>query len=411
MYSFIARQPIFNKELKTVAYELLFRDGMNNFFPEVSNEYATSKIISDQFLCIPLSNTLGNHSSFINVPHQMIISGLVDTLPVDDVVIEILEDAVPDNALYCAVKEMHAKGYQLALDDFMLDSEWDRFLEYISVIKFDIQVTSRKEILEYINEKEHLLGGISFLAEKVETKDEFYFYSNAGFTLFQGYFFSRPEVLKSKCLSQSSLSLSRLLIEVNRERFDFLIIEKILKNDLALSYKIMRYVRGVLLKNYGIVNFDSLTLKEILVYLGCNEIRRFVTVAALANMDGRGGTELYHLSLVRGKFCELIASKAINISISYNSFVCGLFSLLDVILELPMEDLIKQISLPKEVTAALCEKQGELFDILNLSLCYEQLDWKCASDLCKRLKIPEYAVIESMQNATEWADELSLYRP
>ena len=345
------------------------------------------------------------------VPHQMIISGLVDTLPVDDVVIEILEDAVPDNALYCAVKEMHAKGYQIALDDFMLDSEWDRFLEYISVIKFDIQTTSRKEILEYINEKDHLLGGISFLAEKVETKDEFYFYSNAGFTLFQGYFFSRPEVLKSKCLSQGSLSLSRLLIEVNREKFDFSIIEKILKSDLALSYKIMRYVRGVLLKYYGVVNFDSLTLKEILVYLGCNEIRRFVTIAALANMDGRGVTELYHLSLVRGKFCELIASKAINISLSYNSFVCGLFSLLDVILELPMEDLIKQIALPKEVTAALCEKQGELFDILNLSLCYEQLDWKCASDLCKRLKIPEYAVIESMKNATEWADELSFYRP
>lgn len=407
MYSFIARQPIFNNDLKTVAYELLFRDGMNNYFPEVSQEYATSKMISDQFLCIPLPNTLGNHISFINVPHRMIINGHSDALPVDDVVIEILEDAVPDNALFCAVKGMHARGYKIALDDFMLDSEWDKFLEYISVIKFDIRDKSGEEILEYINTKRHLLDGITFLAEKVESKEEFDFYSNAGFALFQGFFFSRPEILKSKCLSQNILSLSRLWVEVNREKFDFFTIEKILRNDLTLSYKIMRYVRNILFKTYGFVNSDSLTLKEILMYLGCNEIRRFVTVAALANMDGRGISELYHLSLVRGKFCELIASKVINISFSYKAFTCGLFSLLDVILEIPMEDLMKQISIPNDVTAALCEKKGELFDILNLSQCYEQLDWERTADICSKLNISEYVVIESMQNATAWASELS----
>jgi c-di-GMP-related signal transduction protein len=93
--------------MQTVAYELLFRDGMNNAFPDVSPEYATSRMISDQFLCIPVPRIANNHSSFINVPHQMIINGLGDTLPNEKVVIEILENAVPDDALFCAVKDMH----------------------------------------------------------------------------------------------------------------------------------------------------------------------------------------------------------------------------------------------------------------------------------------------------------------
>lgn len=409
MYSFIARQPIFDREMQTVAYELLFRDGMNNSFPDVSPEYATSKMISDQFLCIPIPRISGKHNSFINVPHQMIINGLSDTLPGDNVVIEILEDAVPDDALFSAVKSMYGKGYQLALDDFTLDSAWDKFMPYISIIKFDVRQKRQDEILQYINRNKPLLKGIQFLAEKVETREEFELYRQAGFMLFQGFFFSRPEVMKNKCLSQNSLSLTRMMIEVNREYPDFLAIEKLLKSDLTLSYKIMRYVRNMLFKTHGIIQADNLTLKEIILFLGCNELRRFVSVATLANMNSSAVTELYHQSMVRAKFCELISGKINNASLSYNAFICGLFSLLEVILEFPMDDLLKQITIPQNVTDALCEKKGVLFDILNLCLCYEKLDWDGASEICQTLNISEFSVIKSMQAATKWADELSLH--
>jgi EAL and modified HD-GYP domain-containing signal transduction protein len=166
MYSFIARQPIFDTKMQTVAYELLFRDGMNNAFPDVSPEYATSRMISDQFLCIPVPRIANNHSSFINVPHQMIINGLGDTLPNEKVVIEILENAVPDDALFCAVKDMHDRGYQLALDDFTMDDEWDRFMQYISVIKFDVRDNDYEDIRQYIHRKSQLLQGIKSLLKK-----------------------------------------------------------------------------------------------------------------------------------------------------------------------------------------------------------------------------------------------------
>jgi c-di-GMP-related signal transduction protein len=121
----------------------------------------------------PCSRIANNHSSFINVPHQMIINGLGDTLPNEKVVIEILENAVPDDALFCAVKDMHDRGYQLALDDFTMDDEWDRFMQYISVIKFDVRDNDYEDIRQYIHRKSQLLQGIKFLAEKVETRDEF----------------------------------------------------------------------------------------------------------------------------------------------------------------------------------------------------------------------------------------------
>ncbi|MEW5126423.1 HDOD domain-containing protein [Citrobacter freundii] len=409
MYSFIARQPIFDSKMQTVAYELLFRDGMNNAFPDVSPEYATSKMISDQFLCIPIHRIAGKHSSFINVPHQMIISGLVDTLPGEKVVIEILEDVVPDDALFSAVKSMHEKGYQLALDDFTLDSAWNRFMPYISVIKFDVREKHQNEIFQYIKDNKPLLKGIQFLAEKVETREEYDRYCQAGFSLFQVFFFSRPEIMKNKCLSQNPLTLSRLMMEVHRESPDFATLERLFKSDLTLSYKIMRYVRNILFKTHGINQSDNLTLKQMLMFLGCNELRRFVSVAALASMSTSGVSELYHQSIVRGKFCELICGKIDKTSLSYNAFICGLFSLLDVILELPMADLIKQITIPENVTDALCEQKGELFTILNLSLCYEKLDWNGTTEICHALNLPEFSVIEAMQTATKWADELSLY--
>ena len=139
MYGFIARQPIFNPEMKTVAYELLFRDGMTNRFPDVSAEYATSRMISDQFLCVPSQRIAGTHTSFINFPSRMVIDRSGEALDKEHVVIEILEDAVPGDELLQAVKEMNAQGYQFALDDFTLAPEWDVFLPYISILKFDVR--------------------------------------------------------------------------------------------------------------------------------------------------------------------------------------------------------------------------------------------------------------------------------
>ena len=405
MYAFIARQPIFDRDMNTVAYELLFRDGMNNRFPDVSAEYATSRMISDQFLCVPAARIAGTHTSFINFPSQMVINHCAEALDKDSVVIEILEDAEPGEALLQAVKAMSARGYRFALDDFTLAPEWDIFLPYISILKFDVRNNTLEQIKDYLSQRENMMGDIKYLAEKVETKEEFNKYRDAGFSLFQGYLFCRPEIIKYRRLSQNQLAIFRLQMEVGRNKPDFRIIESLIKTDLTLSYKIMRYMKHTAFKHAGIYNFSKLTLSEVLMYLGENQLRRFVAVVVLASAGNDKVSELYPLSMMRGKFCELIAGKMNEPSLAENAFLCGLFSLLDTILELPIEELMKQIAVPQSVSEALCQQKGQLADIVTLCRDYEQQHWDKTAQMCAVLGLTDDDVVEAMRTATIWAGE------
>lgn len=405
MYGFIGRQPIFNTDMNTVAYELLFRDGMTNRFPDVSAEYATSRMISDQFLCVPSQRIAGTHTSFINFPSRMVIDRSGEALDKDNVVIEILEDAIPGDELLHAVKEMHANGYCFALDDFTLAPEWDVFLPYISILKFDVQNNTFEQIENYLQSRKSLTGHIKYLAEKVETKAEFIIYRDAGFTLFQGYFFCRPEVIKYKRLSQNQLAIFRLQMEAGRNKPDFRIIESLIKTDLTLSYKIMRYMKHTAYKYGGNLNLSKLSLSEVLMYLGENQIRRFVAVVVLASAGNDTVNELYPLSMMRGRFCELIAEKIDEPIQAENAFMCGLFSLLDTILELPMADLMKQIAVPQSVSNALCHQEGVLADIVALCSCYERQAWEEADRLVNALGLTNEDVVAAMREATLWAGD------
>lgn len=405
MYSFIARQPIFDKDMKTVAYELLFRDGLSNSFPMVSSEIATMQVISDQFLSIPSSKIVGEHVSYINFPYQMLISGLADSLPKDNVVIEILECAVPDDHLFNSVLHLYNLGYKLALDDFTPDSSWKRFLPYISIIKFDIQQTSSEVIKSFMYENHSNSEGLIYLAEKIETYDEFKICKELGFSLFQGYFYSRPELIKNKRLSQNVLFLNQLMIEVNAENPDFTKIESILSHDLSLSYKIMRYAKNIMSRFGTSESVTGLSLKEMALYLGKNELSRFVSVLCMTTAGTTRVNELYQTSLIRAKFCESIANSKNNQKMSQNAFYCGLFSMLDAILETPFETLFSQIELSREVRLALLNNEGVLFQYLNLTISYEKQDWPQINAIIKDLGLTETEVIAAMRSAVDWAND------
>lgn len=404
MYSFVARQPVFDRDLHTVAYELLFRSGLNNYFPNVKPEYATSQMISDQFLGTPLYRLVGEHLSFINFPYQMIIQGLADTLPREKVVIEILEDAEPDDALLDAVRRLHALGYTLALDDFTMDAAWQRFYPYIKIIKFDIQASSDEQISRFLCDSAGMLNGITLLAEKVETHSEFEQYRKKGFALFQGYFYSKPEVVKTKRLSHKAAHLFQLLNAVNAPELDFDKIELILEHDLTLTYKILKYARNIIFRVSGIRESEHLTLKSIVMYLGRKELSRFVSLACLTNLNNKNNHELYHLSLVRGKFCEVMVEKALPSCCPQDAFLCGLLSFLDAILETPIEDICQQIAISSPVKEALVNKQGELHHILSLARHFERREWEAVKALASRLSVPDFVAIDAMTVATMWAD-------
>ena len=201
MYSFVARQPILDTKQKTVAYELLFRQGLTNAFPKISSEQATTTLISEQFLNQPLESLVGESLAFINFPYSMLVGGVANCLPADKVVIEILEDATPDDVLLKTVKEMKGSHFRLALDDFVMGSEWERFLPYIDVIKFDFRISKHSDIADYIAAHKDQYPKLRYLAEKIETNEEFEEAIKMGCSLFQGYFFSRPEIVRQQVRS------------------------------------------------------------------------------------------------------------------------------------------------------------------------------------------------------------------
>jgi c-di-GMP-related signal transduction protein len=194
MYSYVARQPILDRELNTHAYELLFRDSLDNVFPPISAQQATARLVVEQFLQQNIDQLIGGRPCFINFPHSLLLEGLAECLPQEKVVIEILEDATPDDALLAKVVQLNQLGYRMALDDFTLSLDWDRFLPYVHIIKFDLRATPLASIEAFIASHRHL--PLTYLAEKVENKAEFERMKALGVALFQGFFFSRPQMVQ-----------------------------------------------------------------------------------------------------------------------------------------------------------------------------------------------------------------------
>lgn len=198
MEVFVARQSIFDRDLNIFGYELLFRSGHNNFYDGLDENVATSSVISSSLSVIGMENLTGNKKAFINFPYEMLINGTATTLPKESVVIEVLENVYPDFDIINACKKLKQLGYILALDDFLLKPEYHPLIELADIIKIDFLLTpseERESIIKKINSP-----NIKFLAEKVETKEEYEQALKLGYSYFQGYFLSKPVIIKGMAI-------------------------------------------------------------------------------------------------------------------------------------------------------------------------------------------------------------------
>lgn len=404
MYSFVARQPILDQRLQPVAYELLFRQGITNKFPDVSPEYATAQLISEQFLTTPLNKLTGDHPSYINFPYQLLIDGQAEILPADKVVIEILENSTPDEELFAAVKRLKRKGFTLALDDFSMDPSWDRFLPYVDILKFDLQQSTFEEIGRYISALRY--KHLSYLAEKVETNEQFLRVKAMGFTLFQGYFFSHPQMFKAKRLSNDHKNAIQLLKEANERELNYDRIERLINSDLSLAYKLMRYFNNFRYKANLSVITTSMSFRSIAIFLGQRELRRFISLISITIGSKDKSCELYRMSLIRGKFCELLSIRLHGREDPFEAFLCGLFSMLDAILDSPMERLLEQIPVSSHIKRALMHNAGELARYLSLIAYYEKQNWEQVNTYLEMMDVSEHQMLKLITEATLWADEL-----
>ncbi|WED23758.1 HDOD domain-containing protein [Vibrio sp. JC009] len=397
-YSYVARQPILDKDKKTTAYELLFRDGPKNAFPLVDPEYATSKLLSDQFLTHQY-HSIDDKVGFVNFTYESILSQFPTLFPESKMVVEILEGCKPTTELLKEFKNLKSLGYKIALDDFIPSPEWRPFFPYVDIIKIDLRQVPVNKAASFISKLKET--EIEFLAEKVETYEEFQSAHKAGFDYFQGYFFSQPEIIEKKALDSSFFTIIELCKCIAQDEIDFTRVEQLISVDVTLSFKLLRYVNS---NAYIKKPIDS--FKQALAYLGEDNLRKFISLAALAAVKESKPDSLYNLSVQRAKFCELIAVSLKGKEANGQGFLCGMFSLLDSLLDMNMESIIASLPVDEEIKTAILSREGTLGDILVLAESLEKAHWKQVMLLEEKLELSDETISDAYQRSIRWTDEI-----
>jgi len=399
MYFYAARQPILDREKNLYAYELLFRDGLANVFPDIDGDEATSKMIAGSQFNFGLDDFLGDKPGFINFTLDTLVKKFPSMLPREQVVVEILETVQPGKKLLAEVQQLKEEGYIIALDDYIHQPVWRHFYPFIDIIKIDFRSTDAAtidQILLAVAPFPH----IKLLAEKVETNAEFQNALDMGFSYFQGYFFSKPEMLQSKALSPAQMTLAELLYETSKSEMDLAQITSIFERDVNLSYKLLRYSNSAVFKRRSEIE----TIKQALVVLGQTELKKFLSVLFTAQVSSEKPAELMRLAMTRAKFAEGIALLHRQTDTA-KAFLTGMMSLMDAILDEPMSSVLTKLPLAKDIKDALVGEPGLLSEYLALVKCYERAEWQDANLAIAKLKLDPKVLPDKYHEAVQWANE------
>ena len=393
---YVARQPIFNRHRRIFAYELLFRNGMSNAFPGVDGDEATSSLLSSSFFTVGIEQITSGRKAFINFTEDMLTRGIPAMFPPNRVVVELLEDVQPTEEVIGVCRELVSKGYTLVLDDFVYREKLTPLIELAAIIKIDFRLTP----IEQIGEMVETLKGYpcKLLAEKIETYDEFIVASGMGFVYFQGYFFSKPEILRNKDIPSSQMALLQLIVEVNRAEIEMADIEKLVNRDISISFKLLKYLNSAYYSRLQPIA----STRQAIAFLGERGTRLFVSLIITSKLSEHKPDELIRTSCVRARFLELVGKEARLDSGVF--FMLGLFSLLDAMLDTPMDDLMAQIPVTEEISLALVHKTGGLFPYLQLIQWYEAGEWHKMDTVMAGLDLDEQKIVEFYLDAVHWAE-------
>lgn len=399
MFFYAARQPILDKDKKLYAYELLFRDSIDNVFPDIDGDEATSKMIEASQFNMGISEFTGNKPAFINFTLETLSKGYPNMLTTDEVVVEVLETVKPGKRLLAICKELCEQGYTLALDDYEHQPVWAHFYPFIKIIKIDWQASSAEQIQEIKN----AIAGhdhIKLLAEKIETYEEYHQALEIGVELFQGFFFAKPEMVKTKNLSPSQMAMAELLYETSKPDLDLAAITSVFERDVSLSYKLLRYANSAMFKRRGEIS----TIKQALVTLGFSELKRFIGLMFATNANPDKPSELIKSAMVRAKFCETISEDMNQIDTAI-AFLTGLLSLIDAILDEELESILEKLPLAQEIKDALLVKKGALSALIKLVEQLEHAEWDKVTLISEKLALDKASVVKAFNQAITWSDD------
>jgi len=399
---FIGRQPILDARQQLVAYELLFRTaGSSGAGTLPDGTVATGRVLANALNQLGLQAVLGSKKAFLNVTVEFLQKGLHELLPRDRAVLEILEDVEPTPELVERCTQLRTKGYELALDDFVYSPAWEPLLELVTYVKLDVRALGMEETARQIG----LLRGrkCALLAEKVETAEEFRRCLDLGFSFFQGYYFARPEVLGTKRVDPSLLNAINLF-NLATSKTDVSCIEAGFRQDVALSYGLLKYINSV-----GMGLTQRVTgIRHALAVLGYLKLSRWLSLLMLSLPGNSLAPDaLFRIALMRARFTELLGGKRLSSADHDLLFMAGMFSALDALFGKPLQEALSGIHLPSEVADALLHGTGRLAPYLQLARACEDMNVATIQHLAGTVGLTLAHVSAIQSQALGWVEELN----
>ncbi len=394
---YVARQPIFDREQNVFGYELLFRNGLENCFSGDLDQAARSTV--DRSLVMGLDVLCDGRRAFVNCTRDTLIKGLITLLPSTSTVVEILETVPADPDVIAVCRGLKEQGYMLALDDFVAEDPRQALLPLADIVKVEMQLTTEEQRVELI--RQFRQTNCRMLAEKIETHAEFVRARDQGFVYFQGYFFRRPEMLSTREMPANRLNYLRMLQEVSKPELELAALERLIKSEASVCYRLLRYL------NSAVFGFrkEIHSVKHALSLLGERDLRKWIRLVAAVGAGQDKTSDLVLSALVRGRFGELLSPHVRHGE--SDLFLMGLLSLIDAMLEMPMESVLEMIPIDHETKAVLLGKPSGLRPVFRLMLAHESGEWAAAESLSKEMDLNAEDVAAYYWQAQQWARELS----
>ncbi|MGQ0646133.1 MAG: EAL and HDOD domain-containing protein [Gemmatimonadaceae bacterium] len=372
---FVARQPIFQLDGRLSAYELLYRKSeQHQSAQHASADVMAAEVLVQTFLNMGLDRVTGEASAYLNFTRDMLVQGVWGLFDPKKVVIEILETVEPDDEVVATVETMVKNGYTIALDDFEYSPAYERLLDLATIVKVDVLNRSFEDLDGLAAQLRK--RSVAMLAERVETKEVEVRCRSLGFTLFQGYYYQRPEILVKKELGTAQLTILRLMNLLRDTTSSDSQLEEAFRGDVSMTVKLLRTVNAASMGGRGIES-----IRHAVRLVGRSELHKWLSLMLVSSVASRGGTdvELVRVALTRARLAELIGLQRGDRRGSEGLFMVGLFSLLDALLRIPLADILQRIELAEEIKRALMLRAGPYAPALMLVEAYERAKWDVVS--------------------------------
>lgn len=389
----LVRQPIFNRMEEVVGYEVLFRDGLDGMVGALSADQAASKV-ADALHLLGIDAVSGGKTAYIPLTRNLLLQEVATFLPNGRVAVELLGDIAPDPEVLEACRHLKEAGYPLVLGEHVLQPQSAPLLALADILKIGTPKDAE-------DSKARLPRGIQLLTARLESRDDFDKAILLGGHLFQGNFFSKPVLVTGKEIPGFKLNYMRLLQEVQRPDLDFDRVEKILKLEMSLAYKLLRYINSAFFS----FSVEIQSIKHALMMLGEDAFKKWVSFAALAGMAKDKPNELVFQATLRGRFLELLAPPLKLSHRAEDLFLMGMFSLIDALVDRPMAEVLKEMPIAQDIKSALLGEGGRLDDLYRLSVSYLEANWGEFETRAKQMGVEETVIPERYMTALTWANE------